>query len=99
MNLGQGCVEARRWVAGATAGLVSVVGTCPSLAAGFHADGTCADLADARPLSWEEFSARHEGVLGTSLDLWVRATDAEGARECERVVLAEIERLRRILST
>jgi len=47
----------------------------------------------------ELFEFHHEGVLGTSLDLRVRAGDAAQAGLVEAAVLAEIERLRKILST
>lgn len=46
-----------------------------------------------------EFTFAHEGVLGTSMELIVNAPRAGDAVECERRVLAEIERLRGILST
>jgi len=46
-----------------------------------------------------DFSFHHEDVLGTSLDLIVRTRDAAEAERVEGAVLAEIERLRRILST
>lgn len=46
-----------------------------------------------------EFSFHHEDVLGTSLQLIVCAPDAAAAERTERAVLAEVERLRRILST
>ena len=45
------------------------------------------------------FSFHHEGVLGTSLDLQVVAADAQQAAAVESAVLAEIERMRKILST
>ena len=45
------------------------------------------------------FSFHHEGVLGTSLDLQVVAADAQQAAAAESAVLAEIERMRKILST
>jgi thiamine biosynthesis lipoprotein ApbE len=45
------------------------------------------------------FQFHHEGVLGTSLDLQVRATDEAQAALVESTALAEIERLRKILST
>ena len=46
-----------------------------------------------------EFSFHHEDVLGTSLQLIVCTPETAGAERTERIVLAEIERLRRILST
>ncbi len=45
------------------------------------------------------FPFHHEGVLGTSLDLQVVAADAQQAAAVEAAVLAEIERMRKILST
>lgn len=45
------------------------------------------------------FQFHHEGVLGTSLDLQVRAVDEAQAALVESTALAEIERLRKILST
>lgn len=47
----------------------------------------------------EVFAFHHEGVLGTSLDLQVAAADAPQAAAAESAVLAEIERMRKILST
>jgi thiamine biosynthesis lipoprotein len=52
-----------------------------------------------RALSMGEFTFEHDGVLGTSMELIVQAPRATDAAECERSVLAEIERLRGILST
>ena len=46
----------------------------------------------------ELFRFHHENVLGTSLDLQVRAPDAAQAGLVESTALAEIERLRKILS-
>jgi thiamine biosynthesis lipoprotein len=45
------------------------------------------------------FQFHHDGILGTSLDLQVRAADAAQAAIVETDLLAEIERLRKILST
>jgi len=45
------------------------------------------------------FAFHHEGVLGTSLDLQIAAADAQQASAAEAAVLAEIERMRKILST
>jgi thiamine biosynthesis lipoprotein ApbE len=41
----------------------------------------------------------YDHVLGTSLDLVVEVAGADRAEACERAVLEEIERLRRVLST
>ena len=45
-----------------------------------------------------EFHFHHEGILGTSFDLIVRADRRTAAAQAAQVALAEIERLRRILS-
>lgn len=84
-----------RWLTGAAAGLTAFAG-CKDL---LHAT-TPAPLSDPaqRRFSLGEFAFHHEGVLGTSLELFVLG-DSSSARECESQVLAEIERLRRILST
>jgi len=42
---------------------------------------------------------QHDGVLGTSLDLTFVTSSPRDAQEAERVALAEIERLRRVIST
>ena len=47
----------------------------------------------------EPFHFHHENILGTSLDLQVSTTDAGQATAAETSVLAEIERLRKILSS
>jgi thiamine biosynthesis lipoprotein ApbE len=57
------------------------------------------DAACERAATLGEFAFAHEGVLGTSMELIVHASRAADAAECERRVLAEIERLRAILST
>ena len=54
-------------------------------------------------LSWpavasEDFAFSHENVLGTSLELCVRAENPEAARRAEHRVLTEIDRLAVILS-
>lgn len=46
----------------------------------------------------EEYTSHHDHVIGTSLDLYVVAPGEKIAEDAEGVVLAEIERLRRILS-
>ncbi|MSQ94887.1 MAG: DUF2271 domain-containing protein [Gemmataceae bacterium] len=45
-----------------------------------------------------EFYFHHDHILGTSLDLWITATDEAAADRAEQAILAEIERLRRIFS-
>ncbi|MES2123498.1 MAG: DUF2271 domain-containing protein [Gemmatimonadota bacterium] len=45
------------------------------------------------------FSFRHDGILGTSLDLTFVADSRAEAEEAEAVALTEIERVRRLIST
>jgi FAD:protein FMN transferase len=46
----------------------------------------------------EAFYAHHDHIIGTSLDVWVTATDESAAEAAENAILAEVERLRRIFS-
>ncbi len=46
-----------------------------------------------------QFHFHHDHILGTSLDLYVMAAGPEEAENFEKAVLAEVERLRLILST
>ncbi len=55
--------------------------------------------AQAREAETARFTFARDGVLGTSLDLTVQTVRPEEAARVELAVLAEIERLRRILST
>lgn len=55
-------------------------------------------LLPASLAAQERHRFEHERVLGTSLELVVVADSAEAAKACEAAVLAEIERLRKILS-
>jgi thiamine biosynthesis lipoprotein len=45
-----------------------------------------------------EFYFHHDHIIGTSLDLWITATDEAAADSAEQAILDEIERLRRIFS-
>ena len=56
-------------------------------------------LPAARAAEPGVFAFHHEGVLGTSLDLQFAVADAQQAAAAEAAVLAEIERMRKILST
>jgi thiamine biosynthesis lipoprotein ApbE len=56
-------------------------------------------VPDSRAAEPELFRFHHEGVLGTSFDMQVRAPDSAQAGLAESTALAEIERLRKILST
>ncbi|WZP00777.1 DUF2271 domain-containing protein [Isosphaeraceae bacterium EP7] len=53
-------------------------------------------MADARAAG--EFAFHHENVMGTSMELRVRADDSGAAGRAEAAVLAEIDRLSAILS-
>jgi FAD:protein FMN transferase len=88
--------RSHRWLTGAAAGLTAFV-----VGRDFLRAAAPAPLNDtvSQRLSLGEFAFHHEGVLGTSMELIVQAGDSASARECERQVLAEVERLRRILST
>jgi thiamine biosynthesis lipoprotein ApbE len=46
-----------------------------------------------------EYEFHYDFVLGTSLDLYVRALDRASAQKCEAAVLAEIDRLNAVMST
>lgn len=50
-------------------------------------------------LGHHEYRFCREGILGSSMDLTVVAESHDRAAACESVVLSEIERLRRLLST
>jgi thiamine biosynthesis lipoprotein ApbE len=56
-------------------------------------------VAQQQRLALEEFNYGQDDVLGTSLDLIVCAARPGDAARCHEAVLAEIERLRGILST
>jgi thiamine biosynthesis lipoprotein len=53
----------------------------------------------ARADAFREFSFRHENVLGTSMDMVVRARTEADAETVESAALSEIDRLAKILST
>lgn len=85
-----------RWLTGTVAGLAAFTGGEPLLGAPW------VDLSDVslrRTATPDHFDCAYDGILGTSLDLIVGAGRHADAYECEIRVLAEIERLRRILST
>jgi FAD:protein FMN transferase len=58
-----------------------------------------AALGGPCPADGTEFSFHYDHILGTSLDVWVLAPDADTAGAAERAVLDEVERLRRVFST
>ncbi|MBS0267215.1 MAG: FAD:protein FMN transferase, partial [Planctomycetes bacterium] len=61
--------------------------------------GLTQPIAGQQAWAAEPYTARHEQVLGTSLDLVIHADDAEVIEQAEATVLAEIDRLAAILST
>ena len=64
----------------------------PPRAAGIVGVLLCAFAARAAPAQ-RDFVFRHENVLGTSLELCIRADSEEAAGSAEARVLAEIDRL------
>jgi thiamine biosynthesis lipoprotein ApbE len=83
-----------------------VIGTAAAIGASWSAHRAPAAMVEPPAVgavpgaaALEQFNFGHESVLGTSLDLIVRAQTSVDAVECQRQVLAEIERLRQILST
>lgn len=79
--------------------IAPTTGLCPRTLAPLLAFLIALTLPASRAAEPELFRFHHEGVLGTSLDLQVRATDAAQAGLVEATALGEIERLRKILST
>jgi thiamine biosynthesis lipoprotein len=85
-----------KWLAGAAAIGFSACGAADALAESAIAPSPS---GIERELRLNEYLFEHDGVLGTSMELIVESTKSAEARECERQVSAEIERLRQILST
>jgi thiamine biosynthesis lipoprotein ApbE len=56
-------------------------------------------VAEQQRLALEDYTFAHDDILGTSLDMIVGAARPGDAVRCQEAVLAEIERLRAILST
>ena len=86
----------RKWLTGAAAGVVAFAPGGP-LSAAPSIQFSIAPLE--RTARLDRFQSGYEGVLGTSLDLLIEAPRPTDAIACEREILNEIERLRRILST
>ena len=57
------------------------------------------DISARLPMSMQHFAFHRENVLGTSFELLVNSVRPGEAELCEQQVLAEVERLRLILST
>lgn len=88
--------RSKPWLTGAAAGLAAFSGG-ERLAGATWVD--VSDLPMRRAATLERFAGGYENVLGTSLDLAIKAARLSDAAECELRILGEIERLRRILST
>jgi thiamine biosynthesis lipoprotein ApbE len=88
-------VKHRKWIAGAAAAVSGVLAATSAQAV--LVASPPAPLPGLAAL--EPYSFGQEFVLGTSMDLIVRALTSADAFECRRQVLGEIERLRQILST
>jgi thiamine biosynthesis lipoprotein ApbE len=84
-----------RWFARVSPGLLS-------LGAGQAAQAAAvlptSDHATSREETRDRFGFAYDGVLGTSLDARLSAASARDARECEQRILAEIDRVEKILS-
>ena len=89
-------LPSQAWLTGATATLVAFSSDQSS-----HAIQPTLSpcISECLPLSLDRFAFHRDGVLGTSFELLVGAVRIDDARVCEQQVLAEIERLRLILST
>ena len=90
----QSVARRRRFLSGTAFGWAAAL-TGSATALGFPASSGAAEIR----LASGDFQFQHDGILGTSLDLFVRAPRFADAYECERRVLAEIGRLPRILAT
>lgn len=88
--------RSKHWMGGAAAGMVALTGG-EALRAAPWVD--VSDLSIRRDAALERFAGGYEHILGTSLDVVIEAARPTDAIECERRMLSEIERLRRILST
>ena len=86
--------KAGPWIYGTAAGLATLAG-----GAKLNAIPVASFPALERAAIFPEFFCHYENVLGTSMDMIVQAPSQRDAAECERHVLAEIDRLSSILST
>jgi thiamine biosynthesis lipoprotein ApbE len=78
-----GVAEARPLLSAAAVALPSVVVLLPS----------------SKDTAFEGHSLHRDNVLGTSMDLYVSTPSESDAQACEAVILGEVDRLERILST
>ena len=81
------------------AGLSVVVGRPPALPALGQPSRPPTGVVEQQRLALQEYTYARDDILGTSLDLIVCAARPGEAVRCQEAVLAEIERLRGILST
>jgi thiamine biosynthesis lipoprotein ApbE len=89
-------ISSQVWLTGTTATLAALANE-QACQATHHASSPAISLREE--LSSQRFAFHREHVLGTSFELLVNALRPEQAGLCEQQVLAEIERLRLILST
>lgn len=87
------------WLAGtaAAAGLVVISNPAASHAAPIPMSPSATEVIGH--VEFDSFQFAYDGVLGTSMDLTICAPTERDAEMCNARVLAEIERLRAILST
>jgi thiamine biosynthesis lipoprotein len=88
-----------RLVHTAAAGLTMLAASRPTLFALGRPTLTPTGIAEQQQLELQDYTFAHDDILGTSLDLIVSAARPGDAVQCQGAVLAEIERLRAILST
>lgn len=88
--------SARHWLTSASAAFVTFAVNDHLVAAPWPVP---ADLPLSPPDRRGAFGFSYDAVLGTSLDVQLDAPSPHAARECERAMLAEIDRLEAILST
>jgi len=87
------------WLTGATASLTVLSTEQAGQALQPALPAQASNISEQMPLPLQQFAFHRENILGTSFELQVNSIRPEGACVCEQQVLAEIERLRLILST
>jgi thiamine biosynthesis lipoprotein ApbE len=89
--------ESRQILGFAAAASIGLLGVYANPAAAFA--GSSGAALHTSAIALPVFSAAHESILGTSLDLFIQTNDQSDARRCEQTILTEISRLQAILST
>ncbi len=84
------------WLAGAAAGLASLGALSDAQASALTS--TAIPCSADHLAQLPQYTFRHDFVLGTSMELTVQADGPAAALACQHAVLAEIDRLNRILS-